>query len=735
MRTIRGMREHCRAPRTRRVVPALLVGGCLALTGACDASATSSVDRADLVVAEGGDRRRPVDLSAPTPPSSSQPATEMTDQGTDASQVLVAADGSTADPSLPALSEDGPGLPVATSDQPTTTVERRRGRWSRSRRHWRRTTTTTTDDSSSTTSATGSSTTAGGTPPPPPPTPPPTTTATVPVGGNATRVITNADAPALANGFTVPAGEVWEFDTASNVAIQVRRNVRVEGVLRMRPSTASVEHVLEFVGVNESDFVGGGMRVLESDVGLWVTGAGQLDLRGARRTGWTRLSGSAVAGASELTLIEAPTGWRVGDEISVAPTAPTSVRDFSTQFEERRIAAIEGSTLRLDAPLSHDHPMVNGRWTAEVMNLTRNVRIEGEGNNSPRPSGRSHILIMSSKPQTIQFAQIRHMGARTVDAERDPTDGLLGRYSLHFHHNGDGSRGSLVEGVVVRNSGNSAYVPHASHGITMRDNIAYDGWEGGFWWDPPGPRFDRTNDSNDITLDHNIVALLKDDPHFRGYNLTGFALMTGTNLTITNSVAVGVQGNANSNGFHWPGLANQHPANVWSFSNNLSHNNRADGLFVWQNDRNDHHLQNFVAYNNGGFGVEHGAYRNSYRYSNLDLFGNAEGALRQQASSSVSEAGQTMSFERIRSDGDLVLRQQRLPSSVPATYRDCSFTGVIVDNGRGEPGYYDFVECGLEPSDFVLADVRSGTTIRVQDGSAAFRINSDGDVTSIDPFD
>ncbi|MGI9611742.1 MAG: hypothetical protein ACR2QO_02445 [Acidimicrobiales bacterium] len=554
-----------------------------------------------------------------------------------------------------------------------------------------------------------------------------------------TRQITNADAQGLAGGFVVPAGEVWEFDPRQNVDISVDGNIRVEGVLRLRPSSATVVHNIRFVGVDESRFVGGGMNMLDTDVGLWVMGAGRLDIAGAGKTDWTRLAAGAAAGQTSIRLAEQPAGWRVGDEIAIAPTVAPG-RNHNEQFDEQTITSISGNTVTLAGPLEFDHPEVNGQWTAEVMNLTRNVRIEGSPTEGPASAsnGRAHILIRSSSPQSIHNLQIRYMGPRQGRAGNSA--GVSGRYSLHFHHSMNGTQGTLVDGVVVRDSGNSAYVTHASHGITIRDSIAYDGWEDAFWWDPPaGDRRDddTSNDTHDVIWDRNIVGLLRDDPEFRGYRLAGFTLATGTNLSVTNSVAVGIAGNSTASGFQWPERSN--PNNVWTFTNNTSHNNRADGIYAWQNNSDRHVIDGFVGYHNGESGIEHGAYRNAYEYRNIQLFGNREGAILQHSASSgrpVRSDGYTLSFEGVSTDGELVLLEQSLPGARPVLYRNCSFAAVRVNNGGNDdnPGFYDFVDCNLESSDFEFDDVEPGTVIRVQDGNRAYRLDADGSRSLIASF-
>ncbi len=79
---------------------------------------------------------------------------------------------------------------------------------------------------------------------------------------------------------------------------------------------------------------------------------------------------------------------------------------FATGFEDRTIKAVSGTSITLNSGATRPHPVVNNQWTAEVMNLTRNVRIEGT------PTGKGHIFIRSTQPHTIKYIAIRNMGAR-----------------------------------------------------------------------------------------------------------------------------------------------------------------------------------------------------------------------------------------------------------------------------------------------------------------------------------
>ena len=74
-------------------------------------------------------------------------------------------------------------------------------------------------------------------------------------------------------------------------------------------------------------------------------------------------------------------------------------------------------------------------FAAEVLNLTRNVTLEGT------PGGRAHVFVRATGKQSLAGVAIRHIGPRQPAEESDAP--VVGRYPLHFHMAGDGSRGSV----------------------------------------------------------------------------------------------------------------------------------------------------------------------------------------------------------------------------------------------------------------------------------------------------
>lgn len=475
-----------------------------------------------------------------------------------------------------------------------------------------------------------------------------------------------------ADGIDVPSGETLRFDPSADTTLEVSGNVVVRGRLEMRPEPG-VEHVLRFVDVDESAFVGGGLDPLDSDVGLWVMGAGVLDIKGTKKQAWNR------AGTSRT--------WRRRDELIVAPVRPG---DFAP------------GPFREGDPV----PSFQGH-RAEVLNLTRNARIEGT------PGGRAHIFIRSTERQSIRYAALRYLGPRQTDGEF--TESVLGRYGLHFHHCHNGSDGSIVQGVVVRDCGAHAFVPHMSHGITIRDCIAYEVFDEAYWWD-------FHDETNDLVIERCIAASVHYDPEIHGRRLAGFALGDGSRLEIRECVAFAVQGNTNASGYVWP----EAPSGLWKFQENIAHNNAIAGIFVWQNVREPHRIRGFTAYNNGVAGIIHGAYVNSYHYRDLDLRDQSDG-IELIAAGRLDFQGRPQSWQDVRGTR-LTVRDHNLPGEAPVLFRRCSFPqGVTLDDGGGEPGPLDFVECGLEPQDFSVVSLNPSTTIRVQrENATAFELTSNG---------
>lgn len=201
---------------------------------------------------------------------------------------------------------------------------------------------------------------------------------------------------------------------------------------------------------------------------------GRMEFHGAplSRT-WVKLGSPVKAGDAQIALAEAVTGWRVGDRIILTATTRqqktkktflASTRD-SSQTEERTITKIDGTQLTLDRPLAFDHT-AEGNYRGDVANLSRNVIVE-----SADLKQRAHTMYHRNSSGSIGYAEFRHLGK----------EGVLGRYSIHFHLCGDTMRGSSVVGASIWDSGNRWITIHGTNYLVVRDCVGYQSMGHGFF--------------------------------------------------------------------------------------------------------------------------------------------------------------------------------------------------------------------------------------------------------------
>jgi hypothetical protein len=567
-------------------------------------------------------------------------------------------------------------------------------------------------------------------------------------------------------GFTVEAGNTLRFDPNVSSTLYVSGNLILKGTLEMKPANPSIVHRLVFTGANEAEFVGGGMTPLATDDGLWVVEGGRLDLQGAAREPWVRLAGGADAGPTTLTLAADPVGWRVGDYLRIAPTGARQYRDH---FDWSTITAISGRTVTLASALTLAHPAVSlpdGRTTtAEVLNLSRNVRIEGSPPASffPRaaganPNGRAHVFVNNNTPvrHTIDYVWFRYMGPRKYDATSRQSRFVMGRYALHFHMGGRNNVGTVVRGAVVIDTGSHAFVTHLTDGITFDRTIAYGTAETPYWWDvKSNEEPELPNDpSNQIVYDRAIAAGVIADGGTSSHRLAGFSLGCGSGNRVSGSVAVGVKGDVQSSGFFWPEGANS-CSNAWTFTSNVAHNNLIDGIFVWQNDSEAHVVTGFTAYRNGGAGIEHGAYRNRFDFRSPVLAGNdlePGGRHGEVVQHTQSPSGLVLRFTGLnvatsaatshaldiidhRNFGPNVAFDRWVVTG-PATDAVHIEESTAADHaGRGDFTCWTVRGAELEPSDFMVRSMNPTSTYRVQRrNGTAYRLLPNGTAQTIAPF-
>lgn len=535
-----------------------------------------------------------------------------------------------------------------------------------------------------------------------------------------------ADGAHFPDGFVVPPGETWAL--ASGARVTTGGNVVVQGVLALDQPDPEQTMSLTFVDVDESQFVGGDTQVvLPTDVGLWVIGEGRLEMSGAPKTSWTRLTGGVDAGATTLSVADA-SGWRVGDELAVTATVSSTVAAHWRQSDRVRITAVDGGRVEIDPPLSHDHPLAGDQWTAEVINLTRSVVIEGT------PDHKAHVIHLHQgstagpgfRAGNIRHAEFRHLGP-TRHNDRGETSSVLGRYPLHWHHGRGSTDGVTVEGVAVHDCGSHAYVPHSSDGIVFLDCASHDTLGDAYWWDPGHP-------SDFVTYDGCIASNVLRDGNER-FKTNGFFAAKSEqdqSCAMRNCVATGVEG-PDSAGFFWDNGS----VGVWVFEDCLAHNIEHNGMRVWQNTALVHPIDRFSAYG-CRVGVSHGAYANPYQYRGGRLHDCGTGLL----VSAVTKAEDKVSLQEFHDVAvtdcarPLRLADGPVDAHRKTDFRRCQFGEAVLEASHADSSkHWEFVDCGLTPANFRIEQTQGSIKLRLQSGGEAWELGGDGGWSAIAPFD
>src|SRR5499426_1678185 len=210
--------------------------------------------------------------------------------------------------------------------------------------------------------------------------------------------------------------------------------------------------------VKDEDISGVGGRTGKVDRGIMLMG-GTLNLHGDRTNTWTKLSGTAAAGATSIQVLNA-SGWRVGDEIVLAST------DFNPRQAERRtITAIKGNKLTLDKKLEYMH---FGKITfdvderGEVGLLTRNIKIQASADAEQSFIG-GHIMAMPSSKMFVSGVELNRMGQHMT----------LARYPIHWHLVGD-AMGQYIKNASIHDTYNRCVTVHGTNDLRVENNVTYN---------------------------------------------------------------------------------------------------------------------------------------------------------------------------------------------------------------------------------------------------------------------
>jgi len=154
------------------------------------------------------------------------------------------------------------------------------------------------------------------------------------------------------------SGEIY---TGANISLQLG------GTFQMGTSASRIQD-----GFTASLFItpgsANGRRISTIDGGI-IRAAGS-----TMSYTWTTLSANVATASTSCTTTDV-TGWKVGDEIVIAPTRRAANTATTVQYDRRVLTSVSGNTLGF-AALSFYHDGV-GDLAGEIINITRNCRIVG----------------------------------------------------------------------------------------------------------------------------------------------------------------------------------------------------------------------------------------------------------------------------------------------------------------------------------------------------------------------
>ena len=214
-----------------------------------------------------------------------------------------------------------------------------------------------------------------------------------------------------------------------------------------------------------------------------------------------RLAQEPSAGDNTLVLEQVPTGWQVGDQLILPDTRmlhdTERYLNYSPQWEELTIAAIDDNVITLNRVLQFDHVGArdgNGvlEFLPHVVNRSRNVVFESENPNGTR----GHTAFQGRSDIDVRYASFKHLGRTrnevldntTFDENGNATHigtNQIARYAIHAHHlvGGTSPQANGYQYTLVGNSVDNGTAEHdfkwgiaihASHYGLIKQNTVYN---------------------------------------------------------------------------------------------------------------------------------------------------------------------------------------------------------------------------------------------------------------------
>lgn len=192
------------------------------------------------------------------------------------------------------------------------------------------------------------------------------------------------------------------------------------------------------------------------DSGIVLGYSGTLNAYGATKTTvWTLMTANKVATNTTLTLAST-SGWAANDALGIASTTRTA-----SDCEEVSVSTVDsGTQVTLSAGLASAHSGTSPTQ-AEVINLTRNVKINGESTTLT-----AFIQIWDGATVACDYVELRYIGNGTTTDKQGTFN-----YGLR-------TAGSLtVNGCAMRDCGAGLYISATTYNwgsFTITSNVAYN---------------------------------------------------------------------------------------------------------------------------------------------------------------------------------------------------------------------------------------------------------------------
>ena len=297
----------------------------------------------------------------------------------------------------------------------------------------------------------------------------------VPVDGDvveipAGKVIQIGSATANLGGLTINGA--LEFAPDSDVSI-TSRWIMVNGKLQAGSEAAPFTRraTITLTGADKSQNV---MNMGTKLIG--VMEGGSIGLHGENRLGWTQLAATASPGATSIALKDAPSTWRAGDKIVIAPSGFEA-----EEFEVVSITSISANTVNFTPALKYSHwgqlQTIEGKTLdqrAAVGLLSRNIVIQGDAASDAINFG-GHVMVMQGGKARVNGVEFFKMGQR----------GIKGRYPFHWHLAGD-LAGDYLKNNAIHASFQRAIVVHGTNNALVEGNVAFDITNHAFVWAEDG---------------------------------------------------------------------------------------------------------------------------------------------------------------------------------------------------------------------------------------------------------